>query len=118
MTSWGPLCTLIGRSDGVCPLERRHVLHPDSDQTLKEAPQFAEIRKKCLFSCFRCLTNCSWILKLICYHLKRRGILPILFVLNDEEDFDYAVSSGAIGMMTDRPRAAAQYYRSKGVELT
>lgn len=58
--------------------------------------------KKCLvcfaFSILRCFNFFS---RLFIPHLKKRGILTFYFILNTEEDYENALSTGCSGIMTD-----------------
>ena len=46
-------------------------------------------------------------------HLERRGIHVYLWVLNEQEHFDRAVSLGAHGVMTDYPSKLKTYLQRK-----
>ena len=91
---------------------------PLACQTLEEARDVVSVPNLRLYYGLRFFRKFPFLLKLIFFHLKRRGILPIVWVLNKYEEFDRAVSLGAAGMMTDYPESAVKYYRSKGVQLT
>eukprot|EP01063_Lacrimia_lanifica_P041212 TRINITY_DN9562_c0_g1_i1.p1 TRINITY_DN9562_c0_g1~~TRINITY_DN9562_c0_g1_i1.p1 ORF type:complete len:365 (+),score=88.51 TRINITY_DN9562_c0_g1_i1:142-1236(+) len=42
-------------------------------------------------------------------HLERRGVVPLVWVLNSEEEFARAFAAGAVGVMTDYPSRLAKY---------
>lgn len=55
------------------------------------------------------------VLPLFVWHLNRRGIPVIFWVLNNEEDWDKAIKMGANGIMTDRPKALKHYIKLKNL---
>eukprot|EP00118_Oscarella_pearsei_P004348 m.18433 g.18433 ORF g.18433 m.18433 type:complete len:329 (+) comp27660_c0_seq1:2432-3418(+) len=44
------------------------------------------------------------------YHLKKRGIVSYVWVLNEEEDYEVAMNLGATGIMTDLPTNLSAYF--------
>ena len=56
--------------------------------------------------------------KMLFYHLKQRGILVYVWVLNDKADYELAYNYGANGIMTDRPALAAAYFKKKGISVS
>lgn len=72
--------------------------------------------KQCL-ACFaflilRCFNFFS---RLFIPHLKKRGILTFYFILNTEEDFENAMSTGCSGIMTDLTTDLEVFLKRKGV---
>ena len=71
---------------------------------------------KCLaffaFGIFRCFNFFS---RLFIPHLKKRGILTFYFILNTEEDFENALSTGCSGVMTDLTEDLEKYLKRTGV---
>ncbi|KAM6289076.1 lysophospholipase D GDPD3-like, partial [Aegotheles albertisi] len=47
------------------------------------------------------------------HHLRSRGVQVILWVLNEERDFDEAFAAGASGVMTDYPTRLRHYLRTR-----
>lgn len=52
---------------------------------------------------FNGLKVMNWMLPPLISHLRKRGILTIMWVCNTEEEFDRAVGMGCEGIMTDLP---------------
>ncbi len=50
-------------------------------------------------------------------HFKRRGVLVLLWVLNTEEDFKYAIDLECTGIITDSPSLLKQFLIRKGLYL-
>ena len=46
-------------------------------------------------------------------HLKKRGVNVIYWVLNDPKDWDYALSKGAGGIITDNPSGLIEHLNKK-----
>lgn len=63
----------------------------------------------------RCLLCCDTFLlhRLLCFHFQRRGIKVYLWVLNEEEDYDFAVRLRVDGIMTDYPTRLKEYYDAR-----
>lgn len=69
--------------------------------------------KKCLVCVVIALLNFFNLLsRLFIPHLKKRGILSFYWILNEEEEFEGAVSMGCSGIMTDRPSLLARFLKS------
>lgn len=66
--------------------------------------------KKCLIS--GVLKFFNLLSRLFIPHLKKRGILTFYWIVNEDEDFETAVSMGCSGIMTDRPSKLARYLKS------
>jgi glycerophosphoryl diester phosphodiesterase len=49
------------------------------------------------------------LMKLMSYHLRKRGILTFYWVCNYENDFKKAIDHGACGIMTDNPATLSNY---------
>lgn len=43
------------------------------------------------------------------FHLKKRGIIPILWVVNETEEFERGIKTGCCGLMTDSPKKLKEY---------
>lgn len=56
-------------------------------------------------------------MKILLFHMKRRGIIPLFWVMNNEEEFQTAHDLGAMGIVTDYPVAAMKYFRQRKVDL-
>lgn len=72
--------------------------------------------KKCLvcvifglFSFFNLMS------RLFIPHLKKRGILTFYWIVNEEEEFDSAISMGCSGIMTDVPSRLARHLKSSSL---
>ena len=48
-------------------------------------------------------------------HLRKRGILTFYWIVNEEEDWERAVSMGCRGIMTDEPTKLAAFLKDKGL---
>ena len=48
-------------------------------------------------------------------NLRKRGILTFFWIVNEEEDWEKAISIGCQGIMTDRPSALNKYLKGKGL---
>jgi hypothetical protein len=47
--------------------------------------------------------------------LKKRGILTFYFILNEEDDYDSALSKGCSGIMSDLSENLEKYLKRKGL---
>ena len=56
-------------------------------------------------------------MRILLYHLKRRGIIPLFWVMNNEEEFQMAYDYGAMGIVTDYPERALDFYKKKNIKL-
>lgn len=59
------------------------------------------------------LSYMSPMLKVLNWHLKRRGTAVVYFCVNEEEDVDYAVKLGANGIIADNPLEMSNYIKTK-----
>lgn len=57
----------------------------------------------------------SFYFKLIVWHMNRRGIPVVFWVLNCEEDWNKGIRMGANGLMTDYPSRMKEFLVSKGL---
>jgi len=65
--------------------------------------------------CFFSLVKFSnWVAKPLIWHLKKRGIMTMFWVCNEEEHFERAIRLGAQGIMTDDPYLLSAYLKKKG----
>ena len=53
----------------------------------------------------------NWLIRPMIWHFKRRGILTLLWVCNDEEAIDRALWMGGQGVMTDEPFVLDNYLK-------
>lgn len=65
----------------------------------------------CIVSCINCITGP------LVRHLKKRGIPTFCFILNSEEDYEFAIDKGVSGIMTDRPTHLKQYLVKRGLNF-
>ena len=49
-------------------------------------------------------------------HLQRRGLKVFYWVLNDVDEFDWALTVPCDGLMTDKPSLLVQYYEERGLK--
>ena len=57
----------------------------------------------------------SFYFRLVVWHMNRRGIPVVFWVLNCEEDWNKGISMGANGLMTDYPKRMKEFLVSKGL---
>ncbi len=69
--------------------------------------------KKCLICAVMAFFSFfNFISRLFIPHLKKRGILTFYWIVNEEEEFDTAISMGCSGIMTDLPSRLARHLKS------
>ncbi len=73
------------------------------------------LKKSLLWLAFQIVNCFNFFSRLWIPHLKKRGILTFYFILNDEEDFETAISIGCSGIMTDLPTKLNKYLKKKGL---
>lgn len=82
----------------------------------KTMRQTSFARNSKLISAFFFILYLLWpFKKLMNWHLKRRGIIVIYWILNNEEDYAFALKLGAQGLMGDKPSNIKQYLVSKSL---
>jgi hypothetical protein len=66
--------------------------------------------KKCLIVSILHFFN--FMSRLFIPHLKKRGIVTFYWIINEEEEFETAISMGCAGIMSDSPSKLARFLKS------
>ena len=99
------------------PLHGDLLCIPIACQTLEESNDLVTISNESSYNILRLFRTFPFLLKLLLFHVKRRGIIPLFWVMNNEEEYQMAFEYGAMGIVTDRPVGATEYYTKKGIKL-
>lgn len=90
---------------------------PIACKTLEESNDLVTISNQSSYILLRFLRKFPFFFKLLMFHVKKRGIIPLFWVMNNEEEYQMAYEYGAMGIVTDHPVAATKYFQNKKVKL-
>lgn len=55
----------------------------------------------------------NYLMKIMAYHLRMRGVMTYYWVCNDKVDFEWAINLQGCGIMTDDPPLLNNYLQEK-----
>jgi glycerophosphoryl diester phosphodiesterase len=90
---------------------------PIACRTLEESNDLVTISNESSYMILRLFRAFPFLLQILLFHVKRRGIIPLLWVMNNEDEYQKAYDYGAMGIVTDRPIEATKFYENKKIKL-
>ena len=100
------------------PLTGETYCLPIACTTIEKAYKRVSVSRSSYYYLLRFFQKFSFLYNLMFYHLKRRGIVVFIWVLNEEEEFNIAYMYGASGLMTDYPSKAAKYFKKRNIKIS
>jgi glycerophosphoryl diester phosphodiesterase len=79
-----------------------------------KASENISMSTKCLIQAIRFF---NWVSPVVFWHLHKRGVVTVYWVLNSEVDFEDCVKQGVHGIMTDTPTLLRSYLDKKGLHI-
>ena len=90
---------------------------PIACETIEESNDVVSESNNPSYILLRFFRAFPFIMKIILFHIKRRGIIPMFWVLNKENEFISAYNYGASGIITDYPVKALKYFQKKNIKI-
>ena len=89
------------------PISGELMFLPMYNQTMRPYFTWAGCLASCIFGFFKC---CPCLLRYLIFHLKKRGIVVLMFNVNRYKELDTVKAYGANGVLTDSPEKTSKYY--------